>query len=49
MLAGDNALDLPVIFDVSEPYYEAIFIEVLTDWILKTNIRKMENCGLHIV
>ena len=37
-LAGGSALDLSVIFDVSESHCKIIFIKVLKDWIIKPNV-----------
>ena len=38
MLAGGSALDLAVIFDVSVSHCKSIFIDVLHNWIIKSNI-----------
>ena len=38
MLAGGSALDLSVVFDVSESHCKTLFIDVLQNWIIKVNI-----------
>ena len=41
MLAGGRPLDLAILFDVSESHCKTIFINVLKNWIIKTNIGKI--------
>ena len=42
ILAGGSALDLAVLFEVSEAHCKRLFIDVLKNWIIKTNIGQMD-------
>ena len=42
LLAGGSALDISVIFDVSESHCKTLFIDVLYDWIVNPNIGDMD-------
>ena len=42
LLAGGSALDLSVLFDISEPHCKTVFIKVLKDWIIKPNIGNID-------
>ena len=42
MLAGGSAMDISVIFDVSESHCKTVFIKVLHDWIVKVNIGSID-------
>ena len=42
MLAGGSALDLAALFDVSSSHCQALFIDVLQSWIIKTNIGEID-------
>ena len=45
MLAGGSPYDLSVIFDISPSHCKTIFIWVLVNWIIGTNIGKMDIVG----
>ena len=42
MLAGGSPFDLSVIFDISPSHCKTIFIWVLVNWIIGTNMGKMD-------
>ena len=42
MLAGGSALDLAILFDVSESHVQKIFLSVLKDWVICSNIGNID-------
>ena len=38
LLAGGSILDLAILFDVSDSHVKTLFVQVLKDWIIQSNI-----------